>query len=264
MILDDFTTRAFLAGAALAMVAGPLGCFVVWRRWAYFGDATAHAAVLGVALSIGFSISIFVGVLIASLVMGIVILAMDGRLYAMDTLLGVAAHGCLALGLVVVSLLSGFRLDLMSYLFGDILAVTRLDLGVMWSGSIAIILLLIYRWKGMVLSTINEDLAFANGFDVKKEKVVLIISLAFLVAIAIKVVGALLITAMLIIPAASARASSKNPEAMAFIAVSIGILSVLGGIVFSYNWDVPTGPTIVVSALAIFCLTVTIAIFKKK
>ncbi|MBT3974529.1 MAG: hypothetical protein HOE99_12015, partial [Acidiferrobacteraceae bacterium] len=137
-MLDDFLIRAALAGIGLALAAGPLGCFVVWRRMAYFGDATAHAAILGVALSLAFSLSLFVGVLVAALAMSLGVLALAGRLYTMDTLLGVAAHGALALGLVAVSFLPGVRVDLMAYLFGDILAVSQLDIAVIWIGAVVV------------------------------------------------------------------------------------------------------------------------------
>ncbi len=126
-MLDDFLVRALVGGVLLAFAAGPLGCFVVWRRMAYFGDATAHAAIFdGVTISLAFSLSIFVGVLFSALGIAVLLVVFSGRLYTTDTLLGVAAHGALALGLVSVSFLSGVRVDLSSYLFGDILAVGRL------------------------------------------------------------------------------------------------------------------------------------------
>jgi zinc transport system permease protein len=133
-MLDDFMTRATLAGIGVAFAAAPLGCFVVWRRMAYFGDATAHAAILGVALSLALQMSIFAGAMAVALVMALTVTRSGGRGYAMDTLLGVLAHSALAFGLVAVSFLSGVRIDLMAYLFGDILAVSRATL-VIWGGA---------------------------------------------------------------------------------------------------------------------------------
>ena len=161
-MLDDFMWRAALAGVGLACVAGPLGCFVVWRRMAYFGDATAHAAILGVALSLAFSVSIFLGVLVMALAMASVTSMLSGRLYAMDTLLGVAAHAALAFGLVAVSFLSGVRVDLMAYLVGDILAVGFGDLAMIWIGAAAALVLLCWRWRSLLTVTLNADLAAAR------------------------------------------------------------------------------------------------------
>ena len=166
-MLDDFMWRAALAGVGLACVAGPLGCFVVWRRMAYFGDATAHAAILGVALSLAFSVSIFLGVLVMALAMASVTSMLSGRLYAMDTLLGVAAHAALAFGLVAVSFLSGARVDLMAYLVGDILAVGFVDLAVIWIGAAAALVLLCWRWRALLTVTLNADLAAARGINAR-------------------------------------------------------------------------------------------------
>ncbi|HJP09714.1 MAG TPA: metal ABC transporter permease [Arenicellales bacterium] len=251
-MLDDFLVRAALAGAGLALAAGPLGCFVVWRRMAYFGDATAHAAILGVALSLAFSLSIFSGVLVAAFVMALVVSTLSGRVYAMDTLLGVAAHGALALGLVAVSMLSEVRVDLMGYLFGDILAVSRTDLAVIGLGVVAVLSMLGLRWQALLITTLNTDLAAAKGIAAGREQLVLTVSLAVLVAVAIKVVGALLITAMLIIPAAAARSFARTPEAMAIMAAVIGVVSAMAGLTLSFHLDTPTGPTIVVCVTGIF------------
>ena len=171
-MLDDFMTRAMLAGVGVALAAAPLGCFVVWRRMAYFGDATAHAAILGVALSLAFELSIFPGVLFVSLLMALLVTYLTGRGYAMDTLLGVLAHSALAFGLVAVSFLSGIRIDLMAYLFGDILAVSRSDLLVIWSGALAVIGLVTWRWSALLTSTLSEELAYASNFNPKREQLV--------------------------------------------------------------------------------------------
>jgi zinc transport system permease protein len=243
-MLDDFLIRAALAGIGLALAAGPLGCFVVWRRMAYFGDATAHAAILGVALSLAFSLSLFVGVLVAALAMSLGVLALAGRLYTMDTLLGVAAHGALALGLVAVSFLPGVRVDLMAYL----------DLAVIWIGAVVVLILLRLRWQALLLVTLSTDLAAARGYDARREQLILTLALAVLVAVAIKIVGALLITAMLIIPAAAARSMSRTPESMAVIAAIVGLCSIISGLSASFYWNTPTGPTMIVAAIILFVL----------
>ncbi|ETA50975.2 metal ABC transporter permease [Ponticoccus alexandrii] len=258
-LLDDFMVRAALAGLGLAIAAAPLGCFVVWRRMAYFGDATAHAAILGVALALTFDASIFGGVLAISLLMAFTVSSLAGRGYAMDTMLGVLAHSALAFGLVAASFLSGIRIDLMAYLFGDILAVSTSDLAVIWGGAIAVLALVVWRWSSLLMATLNPDLAFSEGLDPKREGMVLTLALAIVVAVAIKVVGALLITAMLIIPAAAARPFSRTPEAMAVIATAVAGLSVLGGLWSAFRFDTPTGPTIVCIVAALFAVSVTAA-----
>lgn len=254
-MLDDFMIRATLAGIGVAFAAAPLGCFVVWRRMAYFGDATAHAAILGVALSLAFSISIFIGTMVVALLMATTVSVLSGRGYAMDTLLGVLAHSALAFGLVAVSFLSGVRIDLMAYLFGDILSVSRGDLSVIWGGAMLVVLLIGWRWSALLTSTLNEDLAYASGVDPKREQLVLTFALAITVAVAIKVVGVLLIAAMLIIPAAAARPLSRTPEGMAVVAGVIGTLSAVLGLRAAYVFDTPAGPSIVCVAAIIFLIS---------
>lgn len=244
-MFDDFLVRAALAGLGVTLAAAPLGCFIVWRRMAYFGDATAHAAVLGVALSLVLETPIFAGVLAVSLVMATLVSSLTGRGYAMDTLLGVMAHSSLAVGLVAVSFLDGIRIDLMAYLFGDILAVGKADLGIIWGGAALVITLVAYRWSGLLLATLNPDLAHASGISPRREQLILTVALAIVVAVAIKVVGVLLIAAMLIIPAATARPFCKTPESMAVIAAIIGCIASLAGLKASFDLDTPTGPTIV-------------------
>ncbi|APG49101.1 metal ABC transporter permease [Phaeobacter porticola] len=255
MILDSFLIRAALAGVGVALAAAPLGCFVVWRRMAYFGDATAHASILGIALALSFDTSVFVGVLAMALIMATVVSTLSGRGYAVDTLLGVLAHSSLAFGLVAVSFLHGVRLDLMAYLFGDILAVGVSDLLVIWGGAILVVALLWWRWSALLTATLNPDLAYAAGIDPKREQLVLTLALSVVVAVAIKVVGVLLIAAMLIIPAATARPFAGTPERMTVIAAITGGASALGGLQLAFMFDTPTGPTIVCLAACLFALS---------
>jgi zinc transport system permease protein len=254
-LLDDFLLRAALAGLGVAIATAPLGCFVVWRKMAYFGDATAHAALLGVALSLGFGLSVFTGVLVVALIMASTVTALSGRGQGVDTLLGVLAHSAIAFGLVAVSFLHGVRIDLMAYLFGDILAVTKSDLIVIWGGALLVLALVWARWSALLTATLNPDLAYASGIDPKREQLVLTLALALVVAVAIKVVGALLIAAMLIIPAAAARPLATTPERMALLACGIGIASALGGLALAFTFDTPTGPTIVCLAAVFFTLS---------
>lgn len=254
MILSDFMLRATIAGLGIALIAAPLGCFVVWRRMAYFGEATAHAALLGIALSLALELPIFAGTLVAALLMAWVVTQLSGRELASDTLLGVTAHAGLALGLVVASFLTGVRIDLMAYLFGDILAVTLSDLYIIWFGVIIGLALIYWRWSPMLISTLNEELAYSNDINPKREKLFLTLALAVTVAVSIKVVGLLLISALLIIPAAAARNISQTPETMVITTAIIGVISAISGLQFSYFFNSPPGPSIVCVSLVCFLI----------
>lgn len=258
-LLGDFLVRACLAGIGVAIAAGPLGCFVVWRRMAYFGDATAHAALLGVTLALALDLPVVLGVAAMAVAMALTVAVASGRTYAMDTMLGVASHAALAAGLVALSFLTGVRVDLMGYLFGDILAVTRGDLAVIYAGGALVTTLIAWRWRDLLIATINPDLAAASGIDAGRERLILTLALAVLVAVSLKVVGALLITAMLIVPAAAARAFARTPEEMWGFAVATGAVATLGGIWASWNYDTPTGPSIVVAAILLLVLANALA-----
>ncbi len=254
-MLDDFLIRALLGACGVALAAGPLGCFVVWRRMAYFGDAVAHAAILGVALALAFSVSVTLGTLGVALAVALGVSALAARGHGVDAALGVVSHGALAVGLVAISVAGGARVDLNAFLFGDILAVGRGDLAVIWGGAVLVLALVVWRWQGLLTATLNEDLARSAGIDPKAERLVLTLALAVVVAVALKVVGALLIGAMLIIPAAAARGFARSPEAMAAAAVAIGVLASAGGLGASAAFDTPAGPSIVTAALGVYLVS---------
>jgi zinc transport system permease protein len=252
MMPDDFLIRALLAGLMVASAAAPLGCLVVWRRMAYFGDATAHAAILGVALALAFSTSIYLGTLVTALAMAVIVAIMAGRGWAMDTMLGVLAHSALAFGLVAVSFLPRVRVDLQGFLFGDILTVSAADLGVIGAGSAVVLGLLAWRWRRLLAATVSEDLARAAGIDTARERLVMTLALALTVAVALRVVGALLIAALLIVPAAAARVLARSPEGMVLGALAVGWFAVGTGLAMSLVWDTPAGPSIVAAAATVF------------
>ncbi|MDA7425434.1 metal ABC transporter permease [Thalassococcus lentus] len=254
-MLDDFLVRAVLGAVGVALAAAPLGGFIVWRRMAYFSDATAHAAILGVALAFAFSASVFAGTLVVSLAMALLVARLTGRGHGSDMILGVASHSALAIGLVAVSFVPGVRLDLGSFLFGDILAVTRGDLALIWGGGAAVAALIAWRWQALLTSTVSPDLAYASGIDPEREKQVLMLAMALVVAVALKIVGALLIGSLLIIPAAAARPFSGTPEQMVAGTAVLGVLSALGGLWGAWVFDTPAGPSIVCAAAALFAIS---------
>lgn len=255
-MLDDFFSRALIAGVGLALVAGPLGCFIVWRRMAYFGDTMAHSALLGVALSLLMGINLTVGVFAIAAMVAMALLLLQRRAsLSTDALLGILSHSTLAVGLVLVAFMSWIRIDLMGFLFGDILSVSQSDIAVIYFGGLIILGILIAFWRPLLAATVSRELAEAEGQRPELAQVMLMVLMASVIAIAMKLVGVLLITSLLIIPAATARRFSVTPEQMGFIAALCGALAVIGGLFGSRAWDTPSGPSIVVAALVLFLIS---------
>ncbi|MDG1485546.1 MAG: zinc ABC transporter permease subunit ZnuB [Porticoccaceae bacterium] len=254
--MTDFLLYALFAGLGVALVAGPLGCFVVWRRMAYFGDTLAHSALLGVALGVLLEINLSIAVTLVPLViaLGLVFLEQRGFL-SLDTLLGILSHSALAAGLVVISLLPDVRVDLMSLLFGDLLSVTVNDLWVIYTVAAAVLLLLGTLWKKLINITVDPELAAVEGTNVVLVRTALMLITALVIAIAMKIVGVLLITALLIIPAAAARRFTHTPEQMALAASIIAMVTVVMGLALSWYTDAPAGPAVVLCAALLFALS---------
>ena len=256
-MLDDFFFRALLGGIGVAIVAGPVGCFIIWRRLAYFGDTLSHSALLGVAMALLLELNITLSVFFISLIVSLLLLLLQKRAsLSSDALLGLLAHATLAVGLVVLAFMTWVRVDLMGFLFGDILAVTTNDLAVIWFGGVAVLIGLSLIWRRLFAATVNYELAKAEGAKPDFTNIAFMVLVAAVIAVSMKLVGVLLITALLIIPAATARRFSKSPEHMAIIAAAIGALSVFVGLHGSLQWDTPAGPSIVVAALAGFIISV--------
>lgn len=257
-MLDDFFVRAILAGLGMALVAGPLGCFIVWRRLAYYGDTLAHAALLGVALAFLLEIDVTFAVFAVAALVSLALLLLQRRAsLSADSLLGLLSHSSLALGLVVISTMSWLRIDLMGLLFGDILSVSKIDLAIIWIGGIGVLGILCLIWRPLFATTVSRELAEAEGLPCERTNFIFMMLMAVVIAISMKIVGVLLITAMLIIPAATARRFASGPEQMAVLAAMIGALSVLLGLGASRLWDPQSGPAIVVAALGLFVLSLT-------
>lgn len=248
--MADFLLFALLGGVGVALVAGPLGSFVVWRRMAYFGDTLAHSALLGIAVGVLFDLNFNLAVISCCVILAVLLVSLQRqRLVATDTLLGIMAHSSLSLGLVAIALLDDVRVDLMEYLFGDLLAIAPTDLAWIYAGGALVLLLLWRLWNPLLAITINEELAQVEGVPVTAIRLALMLLIAVVIAIAMKVVGILLITSLLIIPAASARRLASTPEQMALFASLIGSVAVVLGLTASWHWDTPAGPSVVVAAL---------------
>ena len=265
MNLEPFLVNAILAGFAVAVITGVMGCFVVWRRMAYFGDSLAHSALLGVALGFAVGVAVNIGIILICSVFALLLLWLQQKkVLATDTLLGILAHSALSFGMVTISVM-GQRIDLHSILFGDILTVTRPELWWIYVGGAIVITMLLMNWSSLVLMTLQEDLAQAEGTRVFWCNLLLMFLRTLVVAVSIRSVGILLISSLLIIPAATARQLARSPEGMAIIASFFGVTSVGLGIYFSFALDTPSGPTIVASAASLFTLlTIYLQVIRKK
>ena len=255
-MFDDFFTRALVAGIGIAIITGPLGCLVIWRRLSYFGDTLAHSALLGVTLAYAFSLNIAFSVFVISAVIALLLLNLQKRTrLAGDSLLGLLAHSTLAIGLVLIGFLSSIRFDIMGLLFGDILAVTVEDIALVWIGGFIIIGILYFIWKSLFSATVNYDLALAEGMKPNIYNMIFTLLLAGVIALSIKMIGTLLITGLLIIPAAASRNITHNPKQMVFVAILIGILSVTIGLFTSLEFNTSSGPSIIVIAIILFIIS---------
>ena len=244
------------AGLAVALVSGPMGAFVVWRRMAFFGDTLAHGALLGAALGLALDISLYLAVVAVCLGLAAALTALQHQQQlASDTLLGIVAHTTLALGVIAISLQQGIQVDLFAYLFGDLLAVGWQDALALRAGAILILLLMLWQWRALLSITVSEELAQVEGVAVQRTRLLLMLLLALLIAGAIRTVGVLLITSLLVIPAASARRLTHTPAQMAAVASVLGTLAVLAGLAVSWFANTPVGPSIVVAASSLFVLT---------
>lgn len=242
-----------IAGIVLSFITGPLGTFVVWRKMSYFGDTLSHAALLGISLGFLLHINPFYAVIFVTLILALGLIALESQQkLAIDTLLGILAHSALSLGVVVISLMNTIRVDLMGYLFGDLLSISMTDIYFIIAGSVLVSIILWFNWNKFLFVTVSEELAFSNGINIVWTKLLLTLILALTIGLSMKFVGALIITSLLIIPAATARFYAKTPEQMAFIAIGVGIISVLGGLLLSAYYDTPTGPSVVITNALLF------------
>ncbi len=257
-MLDDFLIRALIAGIGLAIITGPLGSFIVWRKMAYFGETMSHSALLGIALAILLNTSVLASVFAIGVVIAFSLIILQTRnTISNDALLGILSHATLAIGLVIISFMTWVRIDLMGYLFGDILSVTKTDIYIIYIGGAAILTIILMIWRSLLTATINPDLAHTEGLNPGRSNLVFTLLIAGVIAMAMKVIGIILVTSLLIIPAASARRFASTPEQMAVIASLIGIISVAAGLWGSLTFDTPSGPSIVVAAFVFFLVSIT-------
>jgi zinc transport system permease protein len=256
ILAEPFFQRAFLAGLAIASVAGPVGCFIVWRRMAYFGETLAHSGLFGVGLGLLLGFSLTLGAVATAIAVALLLMLLKSqRVLATDTLLGILSHSSLALGILTVGFVTGATGDHMDLLFGDILTVSWTDVAIVWAGGAAVLFVLGLLWRDLIAISVHEELAQAEGVNVRRVELGFVLLIALMTAISMKIVGLLLITALLVIPAAAARRLSSTPESMALIAAGLAVLSVAAGLLLSAFANAITGPAIVLSAGLLFVLT---------
>ncbi len=255
----DFMLRACLAGMGISLVAGPMGSLMIWRRMACFGDALAHSTLLGVSIALLISINIYFSLFSLCLLVAIMLVGLSKRHYlAYDTILGILSHTLLALGLIVATQLKEIRVDLLGYLYGDILSVTWQDIYWVFGISIMSLMSLIKLWHQLLSITIHEELAIVEGVAVVRVKWAYVIIMSMIFAIAMKLIGALLIIALFVIPPSIARSFATTPAQMAIGGSLFSMLSVFIGLWASLHWDWPAGPAIAVSATFMFMLSLFI------
>ncbi len=263
-MIEPFIVRAIISGIGVAIIAGAIGCFVVWRKMAYFGDSLAHSALLGVALGLVLGISTNIGTIIICSIFTITLIWLQQKkILATDTLLGILAHSALSVGMVTLSLLER-SVDLHSYLFGDILAVSQTEIYFVLIGGFLVLIFLYLNWSSFVLMTIDEKLARAEGINILLNQLLIMLLMTIVVAVSFKIVGLLLVTSLLIIPAASARQLASSPEMMAIFSSILAILAIILGIYGSYYMDTPSGPSIVVASVIIFIIVSLLSFFIQK
>lgn len=264
-MFEDYVLRAVVAGIGVAMMAGPLGCFIVWQKLAYFGDTMAHSALLGVAFALLFNINIILGIFIIAIIVSLAlyILQMKEKLSG-DSLLGILSHSTLAIGLVLIGFMTWTNIDINSYLFGDILAVSPTDLIIIWCGCVIVLLTLFFLWNPLLTLTIDADIAKAENMKPERARFLFMFLLAIVIAVAINIIGILLITALLIIPAATARRFSSSPERMAILAAFIGIIGTILGLYSSFLFDSRSGPSVVVMLFIMFIASRLIMLAARK
>lgn len=253
---NDFMLRACLAGVMICLVAGPLGSLMTWRRMSYFGDTLAHSTLLGVSIAVLLNINLYIGLIIICLLVAMLLMSLAKTDWlGQDSLLSILSHTTLALGLIVVTSIKGARVDLLGYLYGDILAVSMPDIYWISAVIILVFLALARLWPALLAITIHEDLAKVEGVAVASTKLAFVLMLALVFAVGMKIIGVLLLMSLFIIPAATARRFAINPEGMAILASILGCVSVVVGLLSSLRFDIPTGPAIVVTASGIFLLS---------
>jgi len=263
-VLEPFMVRALIAGLGLAIIAAPLGCFVVWQRMAYFGETVAQAGLIGVALGLALQMNLTLGVMLIAIVIACLLLWFSRqKAVALDSILGLLHHAALAAGVIAISMIRGPSVDVVGFLFGDVFAITREDLMWIFAGGAVVLAVVAWLWQPLLRIAVHEELAAAEGVDRGRVRTVFTILLAVMIAIAMKIVGFLLVMAFLVVPAVAARPLTGTPERMVVLTALIAAGSVLAGLWLSATVDSPGGPSIVIVMSVVAGVSLTMAALKR-
>lgn len=261
--MHEFIVKALLTGIGISIVSGPIGSLMVWQRMAYFGDTLAHATLLGVSIAMLLHINIYYGLIGTSCLIAVILTITNNKNFTNDTTLSILSNLILAIGLIIATTIKNFRLDLLNYLYGDILSVTSSDLCWILGMVIIVIGSLLIYWEKLVLITINQQIAIAEGVAYNKIRWILIILISLIFAVSVRLVGVLLINSLLIIPCCLAKSLAKSPTQMAFLGSIYGCLAIILGILGSIQFDLPTGPAIVVSNVLLLLFNLSLKWLRK-
>ena len=251
--MDNFILLAIISGIGIAFITGLLGCFVVWKKMAYFGESLGHSAVLGIGIGLLLGIGDNIAVLLVIITFSLIVTYLQNKeAFSNDLILAVLAHGLLSIGIILISINPDPNFNLHSFLFGDILTVSLNEIFLIFLSAIFIYLIILTNWKALLITIISKDLAKSQNINNFKIELLFTFTMALAVAISIKIIGALLITSMLIIPSSCAKQLVNNPKNMVIISIIISILSILIGILCSYYFDIPSGPAIILTSFSAF------------
>ena len=248
-----FMQRAIIAGVVLACLLAWLGVFVIMRKMSFFSDGIAHASLAGVAGGVVAGIHPLTTALVFSIVFALVIYYLEKKTtLSSDAIIGILFTSGMALGVVLISLKSGYQPDLVSFLFGNILAIRPVDLAIISLLSVFIIVFLVYNHKSITLMALDADTAYMAGVRVELLQVAFYIILAVSVVLGLKILGIILVSALLIIPASTAKLVSRSFKSLIVQSIVFSEIIVILGIMLSYVLDLPTGPMIVLVGAGVF------------
>ena len=260
----EFMQRAFITGLFLAPLLAVLGSFVTLRKMSFFADGIAHASLLGVAISILAGIAPFAGALIIGIIFGILVFLLErNTTVASDALIGIIFTTGLALGIILISLQPGYQPDLISFLFGNILAITWGNVWMIGLFSMVILFILFTLFRKLILTSIAEELAWTSGISTTLINLIFYICLSVAVVLGVKLLGIILVSALIITPSVTAKLVTHSFKAYITWSIIFSLIAFMAGLFMSYYLDLPSGASIVLMATSVFIITLCSARFFK-
>lgn len=254
---------AWIMGTLLVFLTAPLGCLMLWRRMSFFADTMAHGTLLGVALAAVLSLPLWIGVTFTAILLVAVLWVLHDPRLPNDALLALCSATLLCSGLLLIQHLPALRPELLSYLFGDLLTIEWSDLPVFIGIIIAALAVLFHYWQAQIQIAIDPDIAVSEGVNAKWQRLIFMLLLALFTVLALRAVGSLLMGALLVIPALSARLVSHSPKQMVIAAFIIAQMGVTVGLWSSAGLNISTGLSIVLTMSIVFAMIFIIQKVKK-